>query len=30
MVVDQSEELFTLNGAEVQAPFAELLGRLAP
>jgi WD40 repeat protein len=29
LVVDQFEELFTLNPSEVQASFAELLGRLA-
>jgi WD40 repeat protein len=29
VVVDQFEELFTLNGPEVQARFASLLGRLA-
>ncbi len=29
LVVDQFEELFTLNPPEVQADFAELLGRLA-
>ena len=28
LVVDQAEELFTLNGIEVQRRFAELLGRL--
>jgi WD40 repeat protein len=29
IVIDQFEELFTLNGAEVQTSFAELLGRVA-
>jgi serine/threonine protein kinase/WD40 repeat protein len=29
VIVDQFEELFTLNGAEAQAQFAELLGRIA-